>query len=434
MSFKKPNILMIICHDLGQMLHCYGNRYIKSPNIDSIAEKGVVFLNHFCASTPCSPSRGCIITGRYAHSNGLMGLVNRGWDLPKDQRTIPQYLNEAGYETYLFGFQHERKDAATLGYKHINLESWWCEKVAANVVKFLTSKKAKEKPFFVNAGFFEVHLPFNRKEYKPASINEVEVPAYLPDNKDVREELARFYGTIEFMDKAVGKILRALKKSNLEDNTIVIFTTDHGMAFPRAKSTMYDSGIKTSFIIKWPGVIPKGKFYNELISNIDLLPTLVEIVGGNKSSKIQGRSFLGLLIGSKYNERTEIFSEKNFHDVYDPIRAIRTDRYKYIRSFEKRTYGAMSLDIKASQASRTLPEKFYKQRPFEELYDIKKDPNELKNLARDVKYFKIKKELAKKLENWMRETSDPILKGKVIPPKEANWLCSPECFKEMSKK
>jgi len=427
----KPNILMIICHDLGQNLGCYGQKYIKSPNIDKIAGKGVVFSNHFCASTPCSPSRGCIMTGRYAHSNGLMGLVNLGWNLPAKEKTIPYYLNKAGYETYLFGFQHERKDPMTAGYKHVYKGPQWCDDVSTNVIKFLKSAEAKKRPFYINAGFFEVHLPFNRKVYKPADPKKVEVPGYLPDNKDVREELSRFYGSIEFMDKSVGKILDTLKNTGFEKNTIVIFTTDHGMAFPRAKSTLYDSGIETALVMRWKDKIKEKIVQPELINNIDLMPTILEIAGCKIPRNVQGKSFLGLLEGRKYKANSEIYSEKNFHDEYDPIRSVRTERFKYIRSYEDASYASLPADIKVSCASRSLPAKFHAKRQKEELYDIENDPDELNNLASKEEYRKIRLGLKNKLFQWMKKTKDPLLKGYVLPKQWPHIACSKECFKKL---
>ncbi|HID29629.1 MAG TPA: sulfatase, partial [Desulfobacterales bacterium] len=259
-----PNILYIICHDLGQQLSCYGDQSVTSPNLDRLAEEGVRFENYFCAATPCSPSRGCIMTGRYAHNNGLTGLVNAGWDMPERETTIVDYLNEAGYNTYQIGFQHERRDPLKNRYKHSESDIAGCEVVADRVAEFLRAAAVKEQPFYLNTGFSEVHLPFDRKEYVPDNPDDVYVPSYLPDNKYVRQELANFHGSIKFMDEAVGKIVRALNESQLGKNTVVIFTTDHGMAFPRAKSTLYDSGIKTALIMKFPEGMVKPGVYREL--------------------------------------------------------------------------------------------------------------------------------------------------------------------------
>jgi len=362
------------------------------------------------------------MTGRYAHSNGLIGLANRGpdamhdWSLPEEEKTIVDYLNEAGYHSYNFGHQHERKDPSKNRYNYCDSSEYHCELVAEKVVKFLESEALENQPFYLNAGFSEVHLPFNRLEYTPDKPEDVHIPGYLPDNKYVREELANFHGSIRFMDEAVGKILKVLDNSKLKDNTVVIFTTDHGIAFPRAKSTLYEPGIQTALIMRFPPGMVKNGVYKELINNIDLTPTLLEMLERDIPDKIQGRSFYKLLTGGNYKRNQYIFAEKNYHDMYDPIRCIRTEQYKYIRNFEKRKNLELPKDIQRSIASRQLLEGANDPRPEEELYNLQKDPYELNNVIDDFNYEKTKKELSARLLEWMRETDDPLLKGKINPP------------------
>lgn len=422
MFAQKLNILYVIVHDLGQQLGCYGDKSVNSPNLDELAEKGVRFENHFCASTPCSPSRGCIMTGRYAHSNGLMGLENKGsdaiqdWSLPEKERTIVDYLNDAGYSTYHVGSQHERRDPFRNRYKYSDPDEVFCEVVAERVIKLIKSDIMKE-PFYLNAGFFEVHLPFERKEYVPDDPDNVYVPPYLPDNEYVRKELAKFHGSIEFMDKAVGRMINALDESRFKDNTMVIFTTDHGIGFPRAKSTLYDPGIETTLIMKFPRGMVKSRVHGELISNIDLTPTLLEMIDISIPQWIQGKSFYKLLVEKPYTKNECIFSEKNFHDVYDPMRCIRADRHKYIRSFKPIKNLPLPSDMERSIASRELIKGANDRRPKEELYDLKEDPYELVNLIDEPNYRKIKKELSDKLLKWMKDTDDPLLKGPISLPR-----------------
>lgn len=411
----KPNILYMVCHDLGAQLPIYGDTTIPSPHLDRLSAEGVTFLNHFAASTPCSPSRGCIMTGRYAHCNRLIGLVNRGWDMPDEEQTIVDHLNRAGFHTYHFGLQHERKGTERNRFQHEWTASRRSDQVADQVIYFLRSEAARAQPFYVNVGVSEVHLPFDRPEYIPDDPEAVYVPPYLPDTPDVRLELARFHGAVRFMDQAVGRILSALKETGLAENTVVIFTTDHGFAFPRAKSTLYDPGIRTTLILRCPeGMVRNGR-YTELISNIDLTPTLLEMVGVEVPDSIQGRSFYGLLTEGPYEKRREVFSEKNFHDCYDPIRCIRTDQYKYIRSFEQRTNLPLPADIERSIASNTLRPDAHDLRPIEELYDLQVDPWEENNLISDPAYAAVWDDLRTRLQRWMEETDDPILKGNPLP-------------------
>jgi N-sulfoglucosamine sulfohydrolase len=414
----KPNFLFIICHDLGQELGMYGHPTMESPVLDSLANDGVRFHNYFCASSPCSPSRCCIMTGRYAHSNGLMGLVNRGWDMPASEKVMADYFDELGYDTYLFGIQHERKDRNAMGYNHLDQGSIAVDSLSKRVVDFLKSDARSSQPFFAMVGTFEIHLPFNRPEYAERKIdpNKVYVQPYLHDTPEVREELALFHGSVKLLDENVGLMLDCLKEQGLEDNTIVVFTTDHGAAIPRAKSTLFEAGIRTTAIMKGPG-IPKGKTYYELINNIDLLPTLLELADGEASDKVQGKSFLGLLQDKDYVPRQEIFAERTYHDDYDPMRCIRTEKWKYIRSFEPKLVIPLPADIVQSPAGKALTSEDLVPRAPEELYDLENDPYEFNNLAFDIRYKDIRDDLESRLHRWMIETQDPILHG-FIPDAE----------------
>ncbi len=420
----KPNILFIITHDLGQHLGIYGDKSVSTPNLDSLAKEGVYFTNYFATAPQCSPSRASIDTGRYPHTNGLMGLANSylRWRLSQSEKTTAKLLKEAGYFTCLFGFQHETQDPSTLGFDEIiqaegnSFERYLCSRVAPLVINFL-KKYSKNKPFYANVGFFEVHRPYPREIYEPDDPNEVFVPPYLPDTPEVRQDIAEFHGSIRVMDQAVGSILDALNKAGLEENTIVIFTTDHGIAFPRAKCTLYDPGIKTALIIRWPaGKIVGGKVYSQLLSNVDLLPTILDIIESPIPESIQGRSFLSLLENKPFEPRTEIFAEKTWHEVYDPMRCIRTNRYKYIRNFIEGPLFQLPGDIEISLTRKALKDTHLKPRPMEELYDLEKDPNEENNLVGKPEYSEIQTELSNRLLEWMKKTKDPVVEGKVPIP------------------
>ncbi|HOL55217.1 MAG TPA: sulfatase [bacterium] len=415
----RPNILMVVCHDLGQHLGCYGNISVETSNIDSIAEEGLLFKNYFATAPLCSPSRGSIMTGRYPGTTGFMGLVNRGWELSLNEKTLPQYLKEAGYSTYLFGFQHERRDPVTLGYDYV---AGWDEpphlarKITPKVVSFLEGDI--KEPFFACVGFFEVHRPW--EFYQKIDPKIVKVPDYLPDTPEVREDLAMFYGSILETDYYTGKILETLKRSKIEDNTIFIFTTDHGIAFPRAKSTLYDPGIKTTLILRWVGGdLTGGKVYDQLLSNVDLLPTILDILEMDIPESIQGISFKPLLYGKDYKPRSEIFAQKDWHDIYDPIRCIRTDRFKYIRNYIEGVwpYLPLPLDIEESLSRKSLGNShIMRTREKEELYDLSIDPLEINNLSSKPEYRDILDELRSRLYRWQREINDPILQGPIPVP------------------
>jgi len=416
----RPNILFIITHDLGQHLGIYGNTSVKTPNLNGLAEDGVCFENYFTTAPQCSPSRASIYTGKYPHTHGLMGLANSDldWSLSPFQKTTAQLLRESGYLTCLFGLQHESQDPCNLGYDKViqsegeSFRKYSCDRVAPLLVEFL--RHPKSKPFYANVGFLETHRPYPREMYQPDDPNEVLVPPYLPDTPEVRQDIAQLHGSIRKVDQAVGSILDTLKKTGLKDETLVVFTTDHGIAFPRAKCTLYDPGIKTTLIIRWPdGGVSGGNVYSELLSNIDFLPTILEIVKAPLPEDIQGTSFLPLLQGENFKPKKEIFAEKTWHIIYDPMRCIRTNRYKYIHNFIDGPLLRLPGDMERSLSRKSLGETHLKPRPREELYDLRQDPNEENNLAGKPEYSEIQIKLSDRLPEWMEKTKDPVLEGRI---------------------
>ena len=421
----RPNILLIIVHDLGTRLGCYGEPSVQTPAVDALAGEGVRFVNHFCTAPFCSPSRGAIFTGKHPHSNGLMGLVNLGWDLPQSNTTLAQVLASAGYETFLFGLQHEVKDPNRLGsyFQHVSERSLGrsCDQVTPLVVDFLNARsKENARPFYARVGFSEVHRPY--EHYEADDPESVTVPPYLEDTPGARQDFAMFHGSIRCMDEAVGNILEALECSGLSPNTIVVFTTDHGIAFPRTKATLYDPGLRTALIVRWPKGITGGRTIRALISNIDLLPSLLDAVEISVPAEVQGRSFSGLLCGSAYVPNEQIFAEKNTSPD-DIKRCIRTERYKYIRNYSEGPLLKLPSDIEVSLTRRDMGDAHLASRPPVELYDLEADPLELHNLASRPEMKKVENELASRLDTFLQETGDPVLRGPIQrPPEEAEIL------------
>jgi N-sulfoglucosamine sulfohydrolase len=423
---KKPNIIIFITHDQGQFAGIYDSpqtpNSVKTPNIDELGKEGIRFSNYFCAAPQCSPSRGAMQTSKFPHQNGLMGLVNRGWTLPETNKTIPMYLKEQGYTTHLMGFQHEAKNPETLGYDTISkrkFEFHYSRKeLEPEYLKFLYEHKDDEKPFFLCIGTPEVHRPFIVFG-KPVNPNTVEVPPYLPDTPDVRKDLAEFYGCINETDETIGKLNKWLEHTALKDNTLFIYTTDHGEAFPRAKCTLYDPGIKILLLMSLPGseYIKGGKVIPSLARNIDLLPTLLDLIGAEIPNKIEGKSLYPLIKGVKKQIHEEIQAELSFHEHYNPIRCIRTEKYKYIKNFEPfETLFYMPKDIIGDPAGKVMKKRYKKKREMEELYDLEMDPLEKMNLIEDPNYAQVANELRASLKQWMKKTNDPLLKGKIKPP------------------
>ena len=429
----KPNIILFITHDQGQFLGCYNTpttpNSLQTPNLDKLAKDGVRFTNYFCTAPQCSPSRGSMQTSLFPHQNGLMGLVNRGWSLPSRNKTIPMYLREAGYSTHLIGLQHEARDVKTLGYdtvsKRMKDYRYDTNRMFSEYESFLEKHKNDEKPFYLNIGTIEIHRPF--VIWSQANDNYlVKVPPFLPDIDKVRKDIRLFYGIINPVDEAIGKIIEILEKTGLREKTLFIYTTDHGSPFPRAKCTLYDPGIKTLLLMNYPNhnLFNGGKVFDQMISNIDLMPTLLDFIGAEIPENIEGKSFLPVLKDPTIPFRSEIYTEKNFHEIYDPIRSVRTKEFKYIRNFEPSEYlYQIPLDIERGLSGQGLKDKIKKKRAEEEIYDLKNDPNENTNLIHIPAYEAVLIELRELLINWMKKTNDPLLEGKIKderqqPPKK----------------
>lgn len=411
-----PNIVEIIWHDLGDWLSCYGRSEIPSPNLQLFAEQGVVFENSFCTAPQCSPSRASIKTGRYPQSNGMMGLTHRGWCYREGEVDLPEILNKAGYSTYLFGFQHERHNTEDLTYNHVWRKSTHATDVAIEADRFFRGHAEADRPFFVSIGFQEVHRNFG-SVYDKKLLDKIQIPGYLPDLEITRKDIASFYENIRIADSAVGRILQAVKDSGFEENTLIYFTTDHGAEFPRAKMTLYDPGIKTSLIMRYPRVIKAGMRVKDLVSHVDIMPTLLDAAGLEIPENVQGRSFWGLFTGETYIPRDEIFAQRTWHGgEYDPMRCIRTERYKYIRNWMPGWPVQMGAYVR--RYGEEVINQFYSDvRPQEELYDLYNDEWEQVNVIDKDEYRDIRRDLSQRLYTFSEEINDPILQGHISRPK-----------------
>lgn len=414
---RRPDILLIVAHDLGTRLGSYGQSSVETPALDRLAAQGALFTNHFATAPFCSPSRGSLITGMYPHVNGLMGLVNLGWDLPRGNVTLATALGSCGYETNLFGLQHEVGLRSRLGFHNCDVIEGGdsCDNVAPRVIEYLEGRAVRD-PFYARVGFGEVHRAGGGYEkYEPDDPSTIRVPPYMKDTPGARKDLACFHGAIRKMDAAVGGILAALESTGRSKNTLVIFTTDHGIAFPGAKATCYDPGLRTSLIVRWPDRL--SGTYDDLLSNVDLFPTILEAAGAAVPPGLQGRSFLPLLSGKAYPRRRLIFAEKNTQPG-DIKRCVRTERFKYIRNYDEGPRLLLPLDIEASSSRRDMGDEHLAPRPPVELYDLQADPWERKNLAGSREM--LEQELSAELNGIMEATQDPLLAGSIErPPEEA---------------
>lgn len=411
-----PNIIKIICHDIGKHLGCYGVKSVSTKAIDALAKNGILFENSYATSPGCSPSRAAIATGLYPHNNGVLGLAHAhfGWKLDEKVNHIAKYFLKNGYNSILFGLQHVTYNEKTLGFKKIFPERP-ADAVVKNIRENIDSNLFK-KPFYAEINFFEPHRPFDFGGVKPFKSKGISVPKYIPNNHDIRKEFASMQGAIKKMDDSVGKIINILKRTNLYENTIILFTTDHGIPFPRAKGTLYDAGIETSLIISYPKLKIKNKKFKELISNIDILPTLLDFAKIKIPKIIQGKSFYPLIMNKKYNENKNIFAEKTYHDLFDPIRCIRDKNYKLIINFDSDKIIRVPGDVMMGPTYKAMLKQMINVRDRYELYHIKKDKFERKNLAQNKKYKKIRQDLLRKIAKWMKSTKDPLLNNHIKSP------------------
>lgn len=407
--------MYIHSHDTGRLVQPYGHA-VPTPNIQKLAEEGVLFRQAYCAAPTCSPSRASLLTGEYPHNNGMPGLVHRGFSLYNPEHHIVYTLRRAGYFSVLAGVHHITRHTNPIGFDEIlELSTQNAKEVAPSVVQIL--RRPLPQPFFLAVGFSETH----RKFPPPGPEDDpryVLSPSTLPDTPEIREDVAAFKTSVRALDHGVGQVLRALEEYGLAENTLVVNTTDHGPAFPGMKCTLTDNGIGVSLIIRGPGGFSGGRVCDALVSHLDLFPTICDLTGISAPSWLQGKSLMPLIRGQAAEIREEIFGEINYHAAIEPQRAVRSKRHKYIRRFHSRAQPVYpntddspgkSLWLDSSWQDRTTP--------AERLYDLVFDPNEQNNLADDPAYAHILGEMRARLEHWIKETNDPLLRGELpLPP------------------
>lgn len=434
----RPHILLLSCHDIGRYVGCYGVQTVETPHLDALSAAGARFTRAFTTAPSCSPSRGSLATGRYPHSNGLMGLAHPPypWSLAPGEHHIASLLHDAGYETHLFGHQHVTHDIASLGFDHLHgfdeLRGCHEHALGANVVhrmdEYLAGAEIR-RPLYIEVNLEEPHRPYHQGGARPDVSRGVTVPPYLPNSREAIEEMAAFQGAVRQGDAAVGHILQALAEAGLADNLLVIFVADHGVAMPRAKCTLYDPGIEIALLMRWPNHIRPGTVIPEMISNVDILPTILQIVGAPIPDNVQGHSFLPLLTGVDHLARTAIYAEKTVHTYYDPMRAIRTERFKYIRNFEIAPRVEVPTDVQRGAIFRADPGRYHDVQHWPvELYDLSTDPWEQQNLAGNPAYGTVENWLESRLWSWMIQTRDPLLTGCIPSPDAARIIRLAEQF------
>jgi N-sulfoglucosamine sulfohydrolase len=408
------NVLYIHSHDTGRYVQPYGHA-IPTPNIQWLADQGVMFRNAFCAAPSCSGSRAALLTGEYCHTNGMMGLAHRGFELYDYDHQLVRVLNAAGFHSELIGEQHISANPHTLGYDVVReIPNTHVSSVGPAAIESLSS--GIKEPFFMSVGFFETHRSF----FAPASVRDRVYslpPPFLPDTPEIRDDVASYKASARSLDHGVGTVLNALHQTGLDERTLVICTTDHGLAFPTAKASLLDRGIGVMLILRGPG-FGGGRAYDELVSQVDLFPTVCDAVGIEHPPWLVGRSLIPLVKGEEDpGVRNEIFSELTYHAAYEPQRAIRTERYKYVRRFDDYPYPVLA-NCDDSPSKDAYLARGWATRPVarERLHDLFFNPGEGRNSIDDPDYAEIRDELRARLHEWMHETNDPLLAGPVLPP------------------
>jgi N-sulfoglucosamine sulfohydrolase len=424
---SQPNILYIHSHDTGRYVQPYGFQ-VPTPNIQMLADQGVLFRQAFCAAPTCSGSRASLLTGLYCHNNGMFGLAHRGWKLNDYRQHWVHTLRGAGYRSILIGEQHISLDPGVIGYDEVvPVDQNHASYVAPLTIK--TLREAPAEPWFMSVGFFETHREFSA----PTSVRDTLYslpPANLPDTVVTRRDMAEFKASARSLDQGIGAVLHALHDYGLVENTVVICTTDHGIAFPGSKATLFDRGIGVMMMVRGPG-FPAGKVVDAPVSHLDVYPTLCELAGVNRCEWLQGSSLMPLVRGEVESLHDAIFAETTYHAAYQPHRAIRTERWKYIRRFDEYPHPVLA-NCDDSESKQLLVEAGWGEQvvPEEQLYDLVLDPQEGNNVAADPAKAGVVAELRQRLEAWMRETEDPLLDGPIAPPEGAivneQWQVSPD--------
>ncbi len=410
----RPNILYLHSHDTGRYVRPFGYA-VPTPNVQKLAEEGMLFRQAYCAAPTCSPSRASLLTGQFPHNNGMLGLVHRGFQINDYGHHLVNTLRAAGYYGAAVGVQHIARRSVEVGYdERLDTPSASARDVAPAAAAFL--RRPPAQPFFFSVGFWETHRTFPPPG--PADDPRYSLPPpTLPDTPEIRQDMASFQASLRSYDDGVGQVLRALDESGLAANTLVILTTDHGPAFPGSKCTLADEGIGVLLILRGPGGIAGGRVSDAMVSHLDLFPTICDLLGIPPPAWLQGASLMPVIRGEADQVHEQIYAEINFHAAYEPQRAVRTRRFKYIRRFGDRMRPVLP-NTDDSPGKELWIAHGWRNRAVaaERLYDLVFDPHESNNVAGNAEYADALADMRARLDRWMRETDDPLLKGPLVPP------------------
>lgn len=466
---EQPNLLLIVTEDNGPELGCYGDPYARTPHLDQLAKDGVRFERAFVPYSVCSPSRAAFLTGLYPHQNGQIGLATHRFSL-YDPATPNAFtlLKAAGYRTGLIGKLHVNPASAfPVDFRRIrgaNFGRRQVEEYAAAAAEFFNEES--EQPFFLSINYPDAHLPFHRQQFgrpaKPLTGADVRpLPWAGADSPRIREVTADYYNCLQRADEGVGLLLSELEKSGHADDTLVIYIGDHGAQFPRGKVSVYEAALRVPFIVRWPSRAKPGLVRDELVSTVDILPTLLFAAGAEipdllanrdgvaddvRETRGRGRPLQPLLEGKEPAWREHIygFTTGSYPFAFYLRWSIRDDRFKLLVSLVPGTenLGArmyLDPDNIVTVDSRFTPEEQAAappkvqaalkrfQRPAKyELYDLQNDPHEWTDLANDPQYDGVRMRLAQALESFRTETRDPFLDPENVALFRKSQLAMPD--------
>lgn len=417
------NVLMITCQELGRYLGCYGREQFRTPQLDALAAAGVIFERMFAASPSGSPSQACLFTGCYPHTTGMLGLAHRGWRLDPGQETLTHYLAQGGFRTVQCGFQDEHRLrgelSATelrdvLGYEQlVPTANAQAAAVADAAVDFLRRQAPDSPPFFLRVGMRDVHRPHHGAGLPPAASAQPQLPDHIPDTPATRLDFAHFQAHVGYLDEQVGRVLTALTECQLAEQTLVLMVTDHGSEFNGAKMTFFDPGLEMCCLLRWPGRLPAGHRVSGLASNVDVLPTVLDLLELPLPAPLHGCSRRAAVEGKRETGCRYVYAEKTWHVIYDPGRCLRGERFKLMwhqQAPEPIQPSAPHSHIMGPELTAQL---FGRPRGEFELYDLQEDPQEQVSLAANADYVDELAELDNALRQIMEDTDDPLLQDEV---------------------
>ena len=434
-SRKKPNVLLIVSEDNGPELGCYGDLYARTPHLNRLARDGVRFATAWVPYSVCSPSRACFLTGRYPHRNGQLGLATHKFAMYEKWPNLFSLLKSAGYRTALLGKIHVNPESAFPLDRHWNPSSLISfgkrdvRRIAQEAGKFI---RAGDAPFVMSVNFPDAHYPLHRQlnglpTFPQTAADVKTLPWIGVDNERLRGHVADYYNCLARLDTGVGLLLEELERSGKADDTLVIYLGDHGAQFSRGKTSVYEAGLRVPLIVRWPGRAKAGHVSNELVSSLDILPTVLQATHVKPPAGLDGRPLQPLLEGRFVKWREHLFAHKMgaAAHFYYPQVAIRDARYKLIASPLRRLnppaqiytdnsgvfFIAGTRKDEVAAASSLIQKAYatYHNPPPVELYDLQADPYEFKNLANKPKLAAVQKRLHSRLRDWQRDTGDPLV-------------------------